>query len=133
MIYLEPVPAFTPKQYKSTVNYSGEETMYYFMQATRHFYLLKEGEQVLGLIGLVLPSMLSNRALIWFGPVKGVKFTLRQIREGKALAETFFERMPYSIYAELDTREPATVRFAKFFGLKKHCSKNPIDLYVREK
>lgn len=133
MISLTPVPSFTPAQYKATANFGGYETMFYFMSHTRHFYTLEDGDTPLAILGLVPASMLSNRALIWFGPMKGVEFTRRMIREGKALAEVFFSRIPYSVYAELDPAKPDTIHFAKFFGMKYYDSACGVHLYERAK
>ncbi len=133
MIHLSPTPSFTLEDFRKTANFADEETSFYFMRMSHHSFEVKEGNRRLAIMGVVPVTMLSNRALIWFGPMKKVKFTRRMIREGKALGEVFFHKMPYSIYAELDTRRPDTVRFAKFFGMQKHSEHGHIHLYERAK
>jgi hypothetical protein len=118
---------------RKTVNYAGEEVLNYFQERSRERFLLIEDGKLLAVMALFSPTMLSNRALIMFGPMADIEFTLPQIRRGRELSTEFFSEYPYNFYAELERDNPITIKFAKFFGLEFHSEHGNIHLYERLK
>jgi hypothetical protein len=119
------------EQFKATSNYEDKGTVDYLLQNSHYLFTVEDGDTPLAIMGVILPTYLSVRGLIWFGPMKDAKFTHRMILEGKSLGEVFFDRLNLNLYAELDPARPDTIKFAKFFGMKYYAYACGVDLYER--
>ena len=97
---------------------------------TKEFYEVR-GEALYGLLGLVIPTMLSARAVVWFYLLPDVDPPLRELRQAKKDIDLVgqFKR---TLYADILVEDKRAQNFARFFGLKRSHTVGDYHIYVGE-
>lgn len=73
-----------------------------------------EGRELMFVLGVLPPTVLSNTAYLWLSVAKDIKFTKTRLKVLKKVFPAFIKLFPYQMIAEVETEEAA--RFAKFLG-----------------
>lgn len=133
MINLTPTLQFTRDDLEPTQNYCGDQAVTYFLDATSFSYFICEEDKKLGVLGLILPSMLSQRGLLWCGFYPGFHPNIRQLREAKSLGEVFFRQHDMLMHAEVAHNDLTALSFVLYFGFKPDVSSATRQLFVRTK
>lgn len=73
-----------------------------------------DGRELMFVLGILPPTVLSNTAYLWMHILSGVEFTITQLREIRKIFLPLIKLFPYQMLAEVQGKQ--STRFVQFLG-----------------
>lgn len=113
-------------EHMSMLSSVDQDTMHRALQNSSYIWLGSDGDKILGLWGLIPPTILSDRAYLWLfttAHLRGHEFIF--IRHSQRAVEEMLEQYPLIVGNTLPTNHQA-IRWLKWLGAEFIPSDNPV-------
>lgn len=132
MMHLSRVDRFVPEELEACRNYGGPHVARYLIGSSRDCYHIYRGDEHLGVLGISRTSAFATHGFLWAGFHDLPEFSIRDIREIRALGYTFFETFNEHLVAEVNKLDRPALHFARFFGMIPTISNSNVQLFERK-